>query len=99
MYLQQQLAIHSNVIDVGTSCCLKCHCAVSFNMDCNHDRSCVCSYAIKKRSHTQYRPVIVLIMQLVVFYYIANKFLGDAISLWGPRPASWDQQFKQCYKN
>ena len=51
-----------------------------------------------KRSHTQYRRVMVLIMRLVVFYY-ANKYFWDAISLWGPRPASWDQQFKQSYKN
>ena len=32
MYLQQQLAIHNNVIDVGTSHCLKCHCAVALNI-------------------------------------------------------------------
>ena len=42
-----------------------------------------------KRSHTHI---------LVVFYY-AKKYFWDAISLWGPRPASWDQQFKQSYKN
>ena len=80
MYLQQQIAIHNNVIDVGTSHCLKCHCAVTYTI-----QACDC---------THYAVGCVL---LLLTNFFGMRYHSGV--LWGPRPASWDQQLKQCYKN